>query len=203
MFIDSDVLVHGSAGTRIRQASRRTPPDRGSRRVRRLADRAGNGLGVPQSPAPLGRPVGTGAGGTFWTGLGAVRERPVSKRPEGSTTALGARRQRERRVSSPRLARPQLLAEAGHRITTPDPGHPPQAMDARADDLHRFPPRGVPWVHLLPCSAASAPVHLNLGWRHPVHCVSLLAAVSSCTSNPAVRTMAAMLVLINRRFPTR
>jgi GT2 family glycosyltransferase len=204
VFIDSDVLVHGDAFTRIRRAFSDDP---------HLTGVIGAYDDSPTAPGTvsgfrnlLHHSVGLSAPGpvaTFWTGLGAVRNDVFEAAGGFDDTLRWPRGGSERRDFMADVSLGLRLTEAGHRIV----------LDPQIQGTHLkqwtlgqmiytdFLLRGVPWVRLL-LQRRHAPVHLNLGWRHRVSAlVSLLAAVGLVRRRPRQSAaMAGMLVLINRRF---
>lgn len=204
VFIDSDVLVHVDAFTRIRRG---------------FADDAELGalFGIydDRPPAPgaisgfrnlLHHHVGRSSAGeaqTFWTGLGAVR-RDVFEAAGGFVDELRwPRRSRERRDFIADVSLGVCLAEAGRRIVL-DP-------EIQGTHLKRwsfshmlytdFLVRGVPWVRLL-LRRRRAPHHLNLGWRHRISALLSLGVPVVLVRRRLSHALLLLsgLVAINRSF---
>ena len=134
LFVDSDVLVHPDAFTRVRQAfASDRAPRRGLRLVRRRRRDRRDGGGVPQ-PAPPRRPpaLGRATSESFWAGIGAVRRDGASTPPGVRRGPLPAPVDRGHRARWP--ARP-----AGPDPPRPgDPGHASEGVVARVDGADRL-----------------------------------------------------------------
>ncbi len=204
VFIDSDVLVHADAFTRIRTAFAIDP---------RLDGVIGSYDDSPEAPGAvsgfrnlLHHHICASAAGpvaTFWTGLGAVR-RDVFETAGGFDDALRwPRRAHDRRDFMADVAFGEKLADAERRIV----------LDPQIQGTHLkhwtlpqmvytdFLLRGVPWVRLLR-RRGRVPGHLNLGWRHRISAlVSLLGAEALVRRRGArAGTMAIVLIALNHRF---
>ena len=196
VFVDSDVVPHADAFTRLRAAF----ADPG------LAAVFGSYDDMPEAPGVvsgfrnlLHHFVHQQSGGeatTFWAGLGAIR-RDAFRRAGG----FDAERYREPSIEDIELG--MRLAAAGARIRL-DPaiqGTHLKRWTLRSmvrTDLHG---RGVPWVALL-ARERSAPTGLNLGWRHRLSAAASIALVASlATRRPRQAALAAgALVVLNAEF---
>jgi hypothetical protein len=204
VFIDSDVLVHADAFTRIRAAFVTDP---------RLDGLIGSYDDRPEAPGAvsgfrnlLHHHICASAAGpvmTFWTGLGAVR-RDVFETAGGFDDALRwPPGNHDRRDFMADVAFGDKLADAERRIVLD-----PQLQGTHLKHwtlpqmIHTdFLLRGVPWVRLL-LRRGRTPGHLNLGWRHRISAlVSLLAATALARRRPRrAGTMALILIALNHRF---
>ena len=204
VFIDSDVLVHPDAFTRIRHAF--TSDGRLSGVIGAYDDSPAAPGAVSGFRNLLHHSVGMSAPGpvaTFWTGLGAVRSDAFEASGGFDDELRWPPGGGERRDFMADVSLGIRLTEAGHRIVL-DP-------EIQGTHLKRwtlgqmvytdFVLRGVPWVRLL-LQRRHAPVHLNLGWRHRFSAVvSLLAADALVRRRPSrAVAMAATLVVLNRRL---
>ncbi len=204
VFIDSDVLVHADAFTRIRAAF--------------VAD--GDLAGVigsyDDSPSADGAISGfrnllhhhvcvTGSGpvSTFWTGLGAIRRDAFESASGFNDDLRWPRRSRDQRDFMADVSLGIRLAERGHRIVL-DPRI--QGTHAKRWTLSQmvytdFLLRGVPWVRLL-LRRRYAPVYLNLGWRHRISALVSLLSIGALFRRRAARftAMLTALVVLNRPF---
>jgi GT2 family glycosyltransferase len=204
VFIDSDVLVHNDAFTRIRAAFARDPGL--SAVVGAYDESPAAGGAISGFRNLLHHAVGTSAPGpltTFWTGLGAVRSEAFASAGGFDDELRWPRDSGDPRDFMADVAFGVRLAEAGHRIE----------LDPRIQGTHLkrwtlsqmvytdFLLRGVPWVRLL-LRRRDAPVHLNLGWRHRISAlVSLFGTISILRRRPRpAAAMAAALVILNRPF---
>jgi GT2 family glycosyltransferase len=203
-FVDSDVLVHRDAFTRIRTSFARDPE---------LIGLLGS---YDDSPTARGAISGfrnllhhhicaaaEGQVATFWTGLGSVR-REAFEAVGGFDDELRWPPQiRDQRDFMADVSFGIRLVEAGHRIE----------LDPQIRGTHLkhwtlgqmiytdFVLRGVPWVRLL-LRRRDVPPHLNLGWRHRISAlISLLGAGALLRRRvvPAL-TLAGALVAMNRPF---
>jgi GT2 family glycosyltransferase len=203
-FIDSDVLVHPDAFSRIRAAF--------------ASDESLVGLlgSYDDSPTARGAISGfrnllhhhicAGARGpvaTFWTGLGAVRRAAFEAAGGFDDDLRWPRTSRDRRDFMADVSFGIRLVEAGHLIV----------LDPQIKGTHLkhwtlsqmiytdFILRGVPWVRLL-LRRRHVPPHLNLGWRHRISAgLSLLSAAAVIRRRIATAgVLAAALVALNRPF---
>ena len=204
VFIDSDVLVHSDAFTRIRAAF---AADR---------DLAGVIGSYDDSPTADGAISGfrnllhhhvcvTGSGpvSTFWTGLGAIRRDAFESASGFDDDLRWPRRCRDQRDFMADVSLGIRLAEAGHRIVL-DPRI--QGTHAKRWTLSQmvytdFLLRGVPWVRLL-LRRRYAPVYLNLGWRHRISALLSLLSIGALFRRHTSRfaAMLTTLVVLNRPF---
>jgi hypothetical protein len=194
VFVDADIVVHGDAFARIRQAF--------------AEDEGIDGLFGSYDDAPAADGVvsgfrnllhhhvhqsSPGEATTFWAGLGAVRKSAFD-----AVGGFDAGRYPEPSVEDIELG--MRLVASGRRIRL-DPGI--QGTHLKAWTLASmlrtdFAQRGVPWVELLLERPGSTSA-LNLGWRHRL---SAAAAVSGAVALLASRprpalAAAAALVLLN------
>jgi hypothetical protein len=204
VFIDSDVLVHADAFTRIRAAFATDP---------RLDGVIGSYDDRPEAPGAvsgfrnlLHHHICASAAGpvaTFWTGLGAVH-RDVFEAAGGFDDALRwPPRSQDRRDFMADVAFGDKLVDAERRIVLD-----PQLQGTHLKHwtlpqmIHTdFLLRGVPWVRLL-LRRGRAPGHLNLGWRHRISALVSLLGATALARRRAGRagTMAMVLVALNHRF---
>ena len=172
VFIDSDVVVHPDAFTRIRAAFDSDPGL--AALFGSYDDRVGEADPVSAFRNMLHREVHVAAAGeaqTFWAGLGAVRREVF----------LGAGGFDAIRYPAPAIEDIELglrLSEAGWRIML-DPEiqgtHLKRwsvASMVRTDLLSR----GVPWVALM-AERREVPTGLNLGWRHRLSALAAAGVV--------------------------
>jgi|SRR5450755_120199 hypothetical protein len=171
VFVDSDVVVHPDAFSRIRRAFARDEE---------LAAVFGSYDEAPAAPGTVSRfrnllhhhvhQMSPGSAQTFWAGLGAVR-RDVFLRTGGFD---------EVRYPSPAIEDVELgrrLHSAGAKIVL-DPeiqGTHLKLWTLRSMLLTDLTRRAVPWT-VLACQERRLPATLNLGWRHRL---SVLACVGS------------------------
>jgi len=197
VFVDSDVLPHKDAFTRIRAAFDRDPE---------LAAVFGSYDDAPEAPGAVSQfrnllhhfvhQHSAGSATTFWAGLGAIR-RDVFNAAGG----FDARRYPKASIEDIELG--MRLASAGARMEL-DPAVQGTHLKRWTlgkmvqTDLHA---RGVPWVALL-TREGSASSTLNLGWRHRLSAAASIVAVSSiATRRPRQATLAvAALVCLNADF---
>ena len=204
VFIDSDVLVHADAFTRIRAAFASDP---------RLDGLIGSYDDRPPAPGAvsgfrnlLHHHVFASAAGpvaTFWTGLGAVRREAFEVAGRFDDELRWPQRNRDRRDFMADVALGVRLADAGCRIVL-DPEL--QGTHLKHWSLPQmmytdFLLRGVPWVRLL-LRRGRAPVLLNLGWRHRISALVSLLGAGALARRRAGRAgaMAIVLVALNHRF---
>lgn len=204
VFIDSDVLVHADAFSRIRGAFAGDPHL--SAVIGTYDERPAAAGTISGFRNLLHHAVGVSAPGpvaTFWTGLGAVRWAAFESVGGFDDALRWPRRSRDRRDFMADVALGVRLSETGHRIVL-DPGV--QGTHLKHWTLTQmvytdFLLRGVPWVRLL-LMRRHAPVHLNLGWRHRISAVVSLLGTSALVRRRVglAATMAATLVALNRPF---
>jgi Glycosyl transferase family 2 len=197
VFVDSDVVVHADAFSRIRRAFDADPePDAVF----------GSYDDAPEAPGPvsgfrnlLHHHVHQSAGGparTFWAGLGAIRR----------DVFLGARGFDAERFLVPSIEDVDLgarLVSTGARIEL-DPsllGTHLKAWSLAEMIRTDFTRRGIPWVSLLLDDRAPLDV-LNLGWRHRLSAAaSLVGAAALLRRRPLAAGGAAVaLVALNHSF---
>jgi GT2 family glycosyltransferase len=197
VFVDSDVLPHRDAFTRVRAAFASDPE---------LVAVFGS---YDDSPAATGVVSGfrnllhhhvhqesAGKATTFWAGLGAIRRAAFVQ-----AGGFDADRYPQSSIEDVELG--MRLAAAGARLRL-DPelqGTHLKQWTLRSmirTDLHG---RGVPWVALLAREGA-APTGLNLGWRHRLSAAASIVLVSSlAVRRPGQAAVAAAtLVALNARF---
>jgi hypothetical protein len=197
VFIDADVLVHRDVFTRLRAAF---ASDSG------LDALFGSYDDSPEAPDLVSRfrnllhyhvhQGSPGPAGTFWTGLGAVRRNPF----------LAVKGFDAERFVVPSMEDVELgmrLTEAGARIEL-DPSVQGTHLKAwSVADMVRtdFVRRGVPWVRLL-VERQSMSSALNLGWRHRLSTIAVLAGLTAVVSGrrSGVVASAVALVALNRSF---
>lgn len=197
MFVDADVVVDPEAVARFRQAFADDPS---------LAAAFGS---YDDDPPPgdasrfrnlLHHHVhheGAGEAQTFWAGLGAIR-RDVFLAAGG--------------FDEPRFPRPMLedvelglrLTDGGHRIRLmPEAqGRHLKQWSLRGMIYSDFRDRGIPWTRLL-IERGEAPATLNLGWRHRLTALAVLATTLSVLRTRRLTTVPAGLAamgVLNRRF---
>jgi Glycosyl transferase family 2 len=197
-FVDSDVLVHDDAFTRIRAAFVRSGPE--------LAAVFGSYDDEPADPGIVSgfrnllhhhvHQSSAGRVRTFWAGLGAMRR--------GAFLAAGG-------FDGSRYPQPSIedvelgmrLADAGGEIEL-DPALQGKHlkswtfMETVRTDFAR---RGLPWTRLL-LERRSIPSHLNLGWRHRASAVASLLGIAAVATRRrgTVAAAALLLVALNRPF---
>jgi glycosyltransferase involved in cell wall biosynthesis len=204
VFIDSDVLVHADAFTRIRAAFAAD------------GDLAGVIGSYDDSPTADGAISGfrnllhhhvcvaaSGPVSTFWTGLGAIRRDAFESASGFDDDLRWPRQSRDQRDFMADVSLGIRLAEAGHRLVL-DPGI--QGTHAKRWTLSQmvytdFLLRGVPWVRLL-LRRKHAPSYLNLGWRHRISALVSLLSIGALFRRRAARfaAMLTALVVLNRAF---
>lgn len=204
VFIDSDVLVHADAFTRIRAAFAIDPQLDGL--IGSYDDRPPAPGAVSGFRNLLHHHIFASAEGpvaTFWTGLGAVRRGTFEAAGGFDDGLRWPPHSGDRRDFMADVALGVKLTDAGCRIV----------LDPQLQGTHLkhwslpqmmytdFLLRGVPWVRLL-LSRGRAPVHLNLGWRHRISALaSLLGAGAVARRRPGrAGAMAIVLVALNHRF---
>jgi GT2 family glycosyltransferase len=197
VFVDADVVPHGDAFRRIRDAFDAEPA---------LAALFGSYDDAPEAPGLvstfrnlLHHHVHQNAGGpasTFWAGLGAVRRDAFA-----AAGGFDSDRYRVPAVEDIDLG-PRLKAAGGRIVLDPSV----QGTHLKAWSLGEmvrtdFSRRGLPWAELL-LERGGASTALNLGWRHRL---SALAAVTASAAIILRRPRAAVgaaaaLVALNRSF---
>lgn len=197
VFVDSDVVVHPDAFTRIRMSFHRDP---GLSAVFGSYDlESGRGGTVTAFRNLLHHHVhqeGAGPAESFWAGLGAIRRDRLLEvggfdaerypRPSIEDVELGVRLRRAgRRIELD----PRLLGTHLKRWTL--------ASMVRTDLLDR----GLPWARLL-LEDRSAPVALNLGWRHRASAAASIAVAAGLARRrpPLAAGGLGTLVVLNRGF---
>lgn len=197
VFVDSDVVVHADAFTRIRTAFAATPG---------LDALFGSYDDAPEAPGAVSgfrnllhhdvHQRSAGPAATFWAGLGAVR-RELFLRAGGFDAA---------RFPLPSIEDVELGARlaAGRARIELDPallGTHLKAWTLAEMVRTDFARRGVPWVSLLLEGQGSASV-LNLGWRHRLSAATcVLGAAALVRRRPLLAAAAAAsLVALNYDF---
>jgi GT2 family glycosyltransferase len=198
VFVDSDVVVHADAFLRIRDAFADRPE---LSAVFGAYDDAPPAQGVVSAFRNLlhhhVHASSPGPAHTFWAGLGAVRRQTFIA--HGGFDA--------RRYARPSIEDVELgvrMTAAGARIEL-DPAIQGTHLKSWTlpemirTDFHR---RGVPWVVLLCRQGGGGSMVLNLGWRHRMSALAVVAAtVGLARGKPrVVATSASALVLLNRPF---
>ena len=200
VFVDSDVVVHPDAFTRIRAAFDGDP-----RLVAVFGsydDAVGDADVISAFRNLLHREVHVSSAGeaqTFWVGLGAVRRDRFME--VGGFDAV--------RYPAPAIEDIELglrLTDAGHRIVL-DPaiqGRHLKRWSLRAMVKTDVFSRGVPWVRLM-AERRSAPPVLNLGPRHRASALASVAFGGACALRRPREATAALLALValNRTFYAR
>lgn len=194
-FVDSDVLVHHDALTRLRAAFVEDP---------HLAAVFGSYDDSPEAPDVVSRfrnllhhyvhQSSPGGIGSFWGGLGAVRREAFE--------AVGGFDPAEKWLDDVDLG--MRLTAAGFRVELrPDI----QGMHLKHWTLASmvwtdFARRGVPWVELLLRHRATPPRQLNLAWRHRATAVATVLAVLALGARRPQAVLAALtaIVVLNGRF---
>lgn len=197
VFVDSDVLVHRDAFSRIRGAFGSNPD---------LDALFGSYDDTPEAPGAVSgfrnllhhdvHQHSPGPAATFWAGLGAVR-RDVFLRAGGFDSA------RFPKASIEDVELGSRLAAGGARIELDADllGTHLKAWTLAAMVRTDFARRGIPWVSLL--LDGKGPTNaLNLGWRHRASAaVCVVGAVALVKRRPLVAAVAAVsLVALNRSF---
>jgi GT2 family glycosyltransferase len=196
VFVDSDVLPHPDAFSRIRRAFAADPE---------LVAVFGSYDDTPTAPGVVSgfrnllhhhvHQEGAGPATTFWAGLGAIRREAFA-----AAGGFDADRYREPSIEDVELG--TRLSSTGARLE----------LDPHLQGTHLkrwtlptmvrtdFWARGVPWVELLLRQGRSTA--LNLGWRHRASAAtSVVAAVSLLRGRPGSATRALLtLVALNGRF---
>jgi GT2 family glycosyltransferase len=197
VFVDSDVLVHGDAFTRVRA---RFEADPGLMAVFGNYDHAsGDGGVVTAFRNLLQHEVHRQCAGpatTFWTGLGAIRR-------EAFETVGGFDAERYPRVSIEDIELGMRLTARGARIEL-DP-------EILGTHLKRWTvgsmirtdlfARGLPWMRLA-LAAGRLPAAMNLRWRHRLSALAaVLAPLALVARRPrAFAACAGLLVALNHRL---
>src|SRR3712207_1891666 len=196
VFVDSDITVHEDALERLRAAFDadpelaaafgsydETPPGGRVARFRNLLHHHVHQLSAGEAT-------------TFWAGLGGVRR----------DLFLAAGGFDDRRYPRPMLEDVELglrLTDDGHRIALLGDvlGTHLKEWNLRAMVRTDVVDRGVPWIRLL-LERRSAPVVLNLGWRHRLSpfAVALLPVLAILGIWPGVAVAAAAFVGLNLSF---
>lgn len=196
VFVDADIVVHDDALERLRAAF---DADAELAAAFGSYDDTPPGGTVAMFRNLLHHHVHQAAGGpasTFWAGLGAVRR----------DVFLGAGGFDDRRYPRPMLEDVEL----GLRLT--DEGRPIRLMpEVSGTHLKTWGlrqmlrtdvrDRGVPWTRLL-LERRSAPAVLNLGWRHRLSALSVVALPVFAVLGVLVgaATSVALLLTLNARF---
>ena len=195
-FVDSDVVVHRDAFSRLREAFE----DPG------LDALFGSYDDAPEAPGAVAgfrnllhhqvHQESPGPARTFWAGLGAVRRRAF-------LDAGGFDESRYREPSIEDIELGMRLAATGARIEL-DPGLQGTHLKSwtLADTVRTdFARRGVPWVRLL-VERREVPDDLNLAWRHRASAAAAVAGIAALAARrpAAVAGSAAAMVLLNRSF---
>jgi hypothetical protein len=187
VFVDSDVIVHRDAFTRIRAAFDRDPD---------LTALFGSYDDAPEAPGAVSgfrnllhhhvHQSAAGRVGTFWTGLGAIRRAAFGAAggfdetlPWMEDVDLGIRLSREgaRIVLDPTIQGTHLKSWTL-----------PQMVWT---DLAR---RGVPWVGIVLRSGGGD--QLNLGWRHRLSAAACLIGLAALARRRAGVALAALATLV-------
>jgi GT2 family glycosyltransferase len=204
VFVDSDVLVHRDAFTRIRRALADDP--RLSGVIGAYDDNPSASGAISGFRNLLHHHVYSSAAGPvpmFWTGLGALR-RDVFIAAGGFDDGLRwPRGSTDRRDFMADVALGVRLADAGHRIVL-DPAI--QGTHLKRWTLTQmvytdFMLRGVPWVRLI-LARGNLPPHLNLSWRHRLSVLTSLLGTLAILRRRVAPTLllAGTMVALNAAF---
>jgi GT2 family glycosyltransferase len=196
VFVDSDVVVHHDAFSRIRRAFAADDE---------LAAVFGSYDEAPAAPGTVSRfrnllhhhvhQTSPGRAQTFWAGLGAVR-RDVFLQADGFDDV---------RYLFPSIEDVELgrrLHAAGAKVVL-DPrilGTHLKSWTLRSmlsTDLNR---RAVPWV-VLACEERRFPATLNLGWRHRLSALACTGSIASAAARRPRLALGALALFIALNWP--
>jgi GT2 family glycosyltransferase len=197
VFVDADVCVHPDAFARNRAAFETEPG---------LTALFGSYDDRPSAPGVVSRfrnllhhhvhQSSPGPATTFWGGIGAIRR-------EAFLQSGGFDERRFRVPSIEDVDLGMRLAEGGARIELrPEIQGTHLKAWGFTQMLHTdFSRRGVPWVRLL-LESRSSSTALNLGWRHRLSSLAVVAAAASLVARRTLPAAAAgaTFVALNRPF---
>jgi hypothetical protein len=197
VFLDSDVVPHGDAFRRIREAFTVDAS---------LTAIFGSYDDTPEAPGTVSafrnllhhfvHQQSAGIATTFWAGLGAIRK-------DAFAASGGFDAERYRAPSIEDIELGMRLAATGARMRLD--------ADLRGTHLKRWTlgsmlrtdlrGRGVPWVALL-AREGTTPTGLNLGWRHRLSAVAAISIVGSAAARRPRQAALALgaLVVLNADF---
>jgi GT2 family glycosyltransferase len=190
VFVDADVVVHPDALGRIRRAFNADPE---------LAALFGSYDDEPEHPGVVSgfrnllhhhvHQTAAGLATTFWAGLGAIRR-------DAFEAAGGFDAARYPHPSVEDIDLGMRVAAAGGRIRLdPDVLGTHLKRWTLAGMLHTdFARRGVPWVELL-LDGSGGSTALNLGWRHRLSALAVLAAVAARRRRVVAASVVALVAL--------
>jgi GT2 family glycosyltransferase len=191
LFVDADVVVHADALGRIRRAFDAEPD---------LAALFGSYDDDPPDPGLVSgfrnllhhhvHHASAGPASTFWAGLGAIRR-------DAFESAGGFDAERYPHASVEDIDLGLRVFAAGGRIRL-DPSVRGTHLKAwtLAGMLHTdFARRGVPWAELV-LERGGLSTALNLGWRHRLSALAVLAAVGSAAGRRRRLAAASLLALV-------
>jgi hypothetical protein len=204
VFVDSDVLVHGDAFTRIRRSL--TDDPRLSGVIGAYDDNPSARGAISGFRNLLHHHVYSSAAGPvpiFWTGLGALRRDAFIAAGGFDDGLRWPRGSADRRDFMADVALGVRMADAGHRIVL-DPAI--QGTHLKRWTLSEmvytdFMLRGVPWVRLILTRGKLHP-HLNLSWRHRLSVLTSLFGIVAILRRRVALTlvMAGTMVSLNAAF---